>query len=112
MDSQRSPSHLPLSSIPPFPAQVVCPFQASSSALSISVGIRFLEYGNHKGHLYGTSFDAIADVLDRGMVCVVDIDPEVSGAGVCLGRNGATPEWGHTLRGHAVSRLHCNGTMP
>ncbi|XP_023695868.2 MAGUK p55 subfamily member 4-like [Paramormyrops kingsleyae] len=37
---------------------------------------RFLEYGNHKGHLYGTSFDAIADVLDRGMVCVVDIDPQ------------------------------------
>ncbi|XP_048857728.1 MAGUK p55 subfamily member 4-like [Brienomyrus brachyistius] len=37
---------------------------------------RFLEYGHHKGHLYGTSFDAIADVLDRGMVCVVDIDPQ------------------------------------
>uniref|UniRef100_A0A3B3S704 MAGUK p55 scaffold protein 4 n=1 Tax=Paramormyrops kingsleyae TaxID=1676925 RepID=A0A3B3S704_9TELE len=49
----------------------------SRSQFESMVDSQFLEYGNHKGHLYGTSFDAIADVLDRGMVCVVDIDPQV-----------------------------------
>ncbi|MFT7818149.1 MAGUK p55 subfamily member 4-like [Arapaima gigas] len=37
---------------------------------------RFLEYGEYKGHLYGTSLDAIRDVLEKGMICVVDIEPQ------------------------------------
>ncbi|KPP79505.1 MAGUK p55 subfamily member 4-like [Scleropages formosus] len=36
---------------------------------------RFLEYAEYKGHLYGTSFDGIRDVLDKGMICIVDIEP-------------------------------------
>uniref|UniRef100_A0A674PCL4 MAGUK p55 scaffold protein 4 n=1 Tax=Takifugu rubripes TaxID=31033 RepID=A0A674PCL4_TAKRU len=36
---------------------------------------RFVEYGEFKGHLYGTSVDAIDDVLRRGQICIVDVEP-------------------------------------
>ncbi|XP_062257797.1 MAGUK p55 subfamily member 4-like isoform X2 [Platichthys flesus] len=36
---------------------------------------RFLEYGEYKAHLYGTSTDAIDDVLKRGRMCIVDVEP-------------------------------------
>uniref|UniRef100_A0A672YCA4 Membrane protein, palmitoylated 4a (MAGUK p55 subfamily member 4) n=1 Tax=Sphaeramia orbicularis TaxID=375764 RepID=A0A672YCA4_9TELE len=36
---------------------------------------RFVEYGESKGHLYGTSSDAIDDVLKRGRMCIVDVEP-------------------------------------
>ncbi|KAL2087953.1 hypothetical protein ACEWY4_016781 [Coilia grayii] len=36
---------------------------------------RFVEYGEYRGYLYGTSIDAIQQVLDSGKVCVVDIEP-------------------------------------
>ncbi|XP_070588116.1 MAGUK p55 subfamily member 4 [Erythrolamprus reginae] len=36
---------------------------------------RMLEYGEYKGHLYGTSIDAVHAVLDEGKVCVVDLEP-------------------------------------
>ncbi|XP_062391130.1 MAGUK p55 subfamily member 4-like [Sardina pilchardus] len=36
---------------------------------------RFLEYGEYKGHFYGTSVDAIKEVIDSGKVCVIDIEP-------------------------------------
>uniref|UniRef100_UPI0037E836A8 MAGUK p55 subfamily member 4-like n=1 Tax=Semicossyphus pulcher TaxID=241346 RepID=UPI0037E836A8 len=36
---------------------------------------RFVEYGEHKGHLYGTSTDAIDDVLKRGRMCIIDVEP-------------------------------------
>uniref|UniRef100_A0AAY4B8S8 Membrane protein, palmitoylated 4a (MAGUK p55 subfamily member 4) n=1 Tax=Denticeps clupeoides TaxID=299321 RepID=A0AAY4B8S8_9TELE len=36
---------------------------------------RFLEYGEFKGHLYGTSVDAIKEVLDGGKICLIDIEP-------------------------------------
>uniref|UniRef100_A0A8C9WJY9 MAGUK p55 scaffold protein 4 n=1 Tax=Scleropages formosus TaxID=113540 RepID=A0A8C9WJY9_SCLFO len=36
---------------------------------------RFLEYGEYRGHLYGTSINAIKSVLDSGKICVVDIEP-------------------------------------
>ena len=45
---------------------------------------RFLEYGEYKGHLYGTSLDAVKDVLSRGKMCVIDIEPKVSPAGFQL----------------------------
>uniref|UniRef100_A0AAY4B5J2 Membrane protein, palmitoylated 4a (MAGUK p55 subfamily member 4) n=1 Tax=Denticeps clupeoides TaxID=299321 RepID=A0AAY4B5J2_9TELE len=38
---------------------------------------RFLEYGEFKGHLYGTSVDAIKEVLDGGKICLIDIEPHV-----------------------------------
>ncbi|XP_022622987.1 MAGUK p55 subfamily member 4-like [Seriola dumerili] len=36
---------------------------------------RFVEYGEYKGHLYGTSIDAIDDVLRRGRMCIIDVEP-------------------------------------
>uniref|UniRef100_A0A8D3E644 Membrane protein, palmitoylated 4a (MAGUK p55 subfamily member 4) n=1 Tax=Scophthalmus maximus TaxID=52904 RepID=A0A8D3E644_SCOMX len=36
---------------------------------------RFVEYGEYRGHLYGTSTDAIDDVLKRGRMCVIDVEP-------------------------------------
>uniref|UniRef100_A0A8D2B5G7 MAGUK p55 subfamily member 4 n=1 Tax=Sciurus vulgaris TaxID=55149 RepID=A0A8D2B5G7_SCIVU len=37
---------------------------------------RMLEYGEYKGHLYGTSVDAVHAVLDEGKVCVMDLEPQ------------------------------------
>nr|XP_023398807.1 LOW QUALITY PROTEIN: MAGUK p55 subfamily member 4 [Loxodonta africana] len=37
---------------------------------------RMLEYGEYKGHLYGTSVDAVQAVLDQGKVCVMDLEPQ------------------------------------
>ncbi|XP_044071775.1 MAGUK p55 subfamily member 4-like isoform X4 [Siniperca chuatsi] len=36
---------------------------------------RFVEYGESKGHLYGTSTDAIDEVLKRGRMCIIDVEP-------------------------------------
>uniref|UniRef100_A0A8C2BQY7 Membrane palmitoylated protein 4 n=1 Tax=Cyprinus carpio TaxID=7962 RepID=A0A8C2BQY7_CYPCA len=36
---------------------------------------RFIEFGELRGHLYGTSVDAIKDVLASGKICVIDIEP-------------------------------------
>ncbi|KAA8579188.1 hypothetical protein FQN60_018761 [Etheostoma spectabile] len=36
---------------------------------------RFVEFGEYKGHLYGTSTDAIEEVLKRGRVCIIDVEP-------------------------------------
>ncbi|XP_029386550.1 MAGUK p55 subfamily member 4-like [Echeneis naucrates] len=36
---------------------------------------RFVEYGEYRGHLYGTSHDAIDDVLRRGRMCIIDVEP-------------------------------------
>ena len=36
-----------------------------------------LEYGEYKGHLYGTSVDAVQAVLDEGKICVMDLEPQV-----------------------------------
>ncbi|XP_029935901.1 MAGUK p55 subfamily member 4 [Myripristis murdjan] len=36
---------------------------------------RFLEYGEYKGHLYGTSSDSVAEVLKRGQMCIIDVEP-------------------------------------
>ncbi|XP_047670077.1 MAGUK p55 subfamily member 4 [Tachysurus fulvidraco] len=37
---------------------------------------RFVEYGEFRGHLYGTSVDAVKDVLGAGKSCIIDIDPK------------------------------------
>lgn len=39
---------------------------------------KFLEYGEHNGHLYGTSLDTIRDVIHEGKMCVLDCSPSVS----------------------------------
>ncbi|KAF3688403.1 MAGUK p55 subfamily member 4 [Channa argus] len=36
---------------------------------------RFLEYGEHKGNLYGTSVESAREVLNSGKICVLDIEP-------------------------------------
>lgn len=36
-----------------------------------------LEYGEYKGHLYGTSVDAVQEVLNEGKICVMDLEPQV-----------------------------------
>ncbi|XP_062854180.1 MAGUK p55 subfamily member 4 [Trichomycterus rosablanca] len=36
---------------------------------------RFLEYGEYRGHLYGTSVEAVKEVLAAGKICIIDIDP-------------------------------------
>ncbi|MBN3308734.1 MPP4 protein, partial [Amia calva] len=37
---------------------------------------RFLEYGEYKGHLYGTSIDSVKDVLEDGKICIIDLEPQ------------------------------------
>lgn len=39
---------------------------------------RFIEYGEYKENLYGTSLESIHRVLDQKKVCLVDVQPEVS----------------------------------
>ncbi|XP_054282668.1 protein PALS2-like isoform X1 [Macrosteles quadrilineatus] len=36
---------------------------------------KFLEYGEHNGHLYGTSLDTIRDVIRQGKMCILDCSP-------------------------------------
>lgn len=43
----------------------------------VSHPCRMLEYGEYKGHLYGTSVDAVQAVLNDGKVCVMDLEPQV-----------------------------------
>lgn len=47
---------------------------------------RFLEYGEYKDNLYGTSLESIHKVLAQNKVCLMDVQPEVcdcTGA-ICL----------------------------
>ncbi|CAK6448183.1 unnamed protein product [Pipistrellus nathusii] len=37
---------------------------------------RMLEYGEYKGHFYGTSMDAVQAVLNEGKICVMDLEPQ------------------------------------
>ncbi|TRY83697.1 hypothetical protein DNTS_034391 [Danionella cerebrum] len=39
------------------------------------VNHKFFEYGEHNGHMYGTSFDSVKDVVDSGKICVIDLEP-------------------------------------
>ncbi|XP_006889147.1 PREDICTED: MAGUK p55 subfamily member 4 [Elephantulus edwardii] len=43
---------------------------------SLMYSHRMLEYGEYKGHLYGTSVDAVQAVLEEGKVCVMDLEPQ------------------------------------
>ncbi|KAM6946061.1 MAGUK p55 subfamily member 4-like [Aplochiton taeniatus] len=36
---------------------------------------RFVEYGEYKGHMYGTSTDAVKEVMDQGRMCIIDVEP-------------------------------------
>lgn len=39
---------------------------------------KFFEYGEHKGHIYGTTLDSIREVINDGKMCVLDCSPAVS----------------------------------
>nr|XP_014343581.1 PREDICTED: MAGUK p55 subfamily member 4 [Latimeria chalumnae] len=43
---------------------------------SMVCSYRFLEYGEYKDHLYGTSIDAVRTVLDEGRICIIDLEPQ------------------------------------
>ncbi|CAO2615874.1 MAGUK p55 subfamily member 4 [Lemmus lemmus] len=43
---------------------------------SLMYGHRMLEYGEYKGHLYGTSVNAVLAVLAEGKICVADLEPQ------------------------------------
>ncbi|XP_070701470.1 MAGUK p55 subfamily member 7-like [Pempheris klunzingeri] len=36
---------------------------------------RFIEYGMHRGHYYGTSLDSVSRVMAEGKVCLLDVHP-------------------------------------
>lgn len=36
---------------------------------------RFLEHGEHGGHLYGTKLDSVRDLIRAGKMCVLDCSP-------------------------------------
>ncbi|XP_026283013.2 protein PALS2 [Frankliniella occidentalis] len=36
---------------------------------------KYLEYGEHKGHIYGTTLDSIREVINDGKMCVLDCSP-------------------------------------
>ena len=36
---------------------------------------KFLEFGEHSGHLYGTKLDSIRDLINSGKMCVLDCSP-------------------------------------
>lgn len=44
---------------------------------------RFLEHGEYKENLYGTSLDAIHAVMAKNKVCLVDVEPDVSSWAGC-----------------------------
>ncbi|CAG5135007.1 unnamed protein product, partial [Candidula unifasciata] len=37
---------------------------------------QFVEFGYHQKHMYGTSFDAVRDVIAQGKVCLLKMQPE------------------------------------
>lgn len=39
---------------------------------------RFLEYGRHEGDMYGTKLDTVRDVINSGLMAVLDVEPPVS----------------------------------
>ncbi|XP_072115841.1 MAGUK p55 subfamily member 4-like [Mobula birostris] len=43
---------------------------------AMALSHRFLEHGEYKGHLYGTSREAVRLILDSGLICVIDLEPQ------------------------------------
>ena len=38
---------------------------------------QFIEYGEHEKHLFGTSMNAIRQVVNSGKVCILNFHPQV-----------------------------------
>ncbi|XP_075464740.1 MAGUK p55 subfamily member 4 isoform X3 [Ascaphus truei] len=46
-----------------------------------SLKVCFLEYGEYRRHMYGTSVAAVTAILDGGKICIVDLEPQgITGA--------------------------------
>lgn len=76
-------------------------FYLKQQFFSLSHPCRMLEYGEYKGHLYGTSVDAVQAVLDEGKICVMDLEPQV-GLWWCISHlpkvmNACHPFYAHAL---------------
>ena len=39
---------------------------------------KFLEWGEFEGHLYGTKLDEIRRIIEKGKMCILDLNPTVS----------------------------------
>lgn len=39
---------------------------------------KFVEYGEYEKHLFGTSMEAIRQVVNSGKICVLNFHPQVS----------------------------------
>ena len=46
--------------------------------VAVSAG-KFLEYGEFEGNYYGTKSDAIRKTIRSGKMCILDLNPTVSG---------------------------------
>uniref|UniRef100_A0A8C9A274 MAGUK p55 subfamily member 4 n=1 Tax=Prolemur simus TaxID=1328070 RepID=A0A8C9A274_PROSS len=51
-------------------------FVSKETFESLIYSHRMLEHGEYKGHLYGTSVDAVQAVLDEGKICIMDLEPQ------------------------------------
>uniref|UniRef100_A0A8C5ASQ4 MAGUK p55 scaffold protein 3b n=1 Tax=Gadus morhua TaxID=8049 RepID=A0A8C5ASQ4_GADMO len=70
---------------------------------------KFIEFGEYKDNLYGTSLESIRSVLDRSKVCLVDVHAEVSAHGTASSIT-ATPSQSHIeLPPNALFRWACQG---
>ena len=38
---------------------------------------KFIEFGKHQQHLYGIKADSVADVIQSGKMCIMDVHPQV-----------------------------------
>uniref|UniRef100_M3XMF2 Membrane palmitoylated protein 4 n=1 Tax=Mustela putorius furo TaxID=9669 RepID=M3XMF2_MUSPF len=62
---------------------------------------RMLEHGEYKGHLYGTSVDAVQTVLDEGKICVMDLEPQ----GIQLARTQELKPYVIFIKPSSMSRM-------
>lgn len=65
-------------------SNLFCRYISSYSEFGMMLCLcRFIEYGEYKDNLYGTSLESIHRILDQNKVCLVDVQPEVSTAQSC-----------------------------
>lgn len=54
-------------------------FKFTNDSKASVVSCRFIEYGEYKNNYYGTSIDSVRSVLAKNKVCLLDVQPHVSG---------------------------------
>lgn len=38
---------------------------------------KYLEYGEHNGHFYGTKLESVRAIIRAGKMCILDCNPQV-----------------------------------